>query len=45
MVIPSFAASHEHYYYKISLHGHQAMHGDSDTFNVQGDEIIRSCTT
>ncbi len=46
MVIPSFAASHEQYYYKIGLHWHQAMHGDSDTFNVQGDDIIRSiCTT
>ena len=42
MFIPSFAASHEQYYYKIGLHWHQRMHGDSDTFNVQGDDIIRS---
>ena len=42
MVIPSFAASHEQYYYKIGLHWHQRMHGDSDTFNVQGVDIIRS---
>ena len=27
---------------KIGLHWHQRMHGDSDTFNVQGDDIIRS---
>ena len=42
MVIPSFAASHEQYYYKIGLHWHQRMHGDSAAFNVQGDDIIRS---
>ena len=42
MVIPSFAASHEQYYYKIGLHWHQRMHVDSDTFNVQGGDIIRS---
>ena len=34
MVVPSFATSHEKYYYKIGLHWHQAMHGYSDTFNV-----------
>ena len=42
MVIPTFAASHEQYYYKIGLHLHQRMHGDSDTFNVQGGDIIHS---